>query len=290
MHQAAYGGANNNAGNATTNGLSTGNAAGGSSSSVKKDVAAPQYIIKTLKVSMQVADTRKVASAIQHWISTTDPLSTSTGADYSQTGNNAYTVTLSFSVQASLYPNVYSYLRDYSTQSGVKGTLLGFTESVQDVSSDYVDTQSRITNYKGEQARLIQLMNKAQAMSDVVTIEQKLTEVEGSIETSEAHLKSLNSQVTFYTVSVNLQPILDGTPAPRPSVDSGWSIGSIFSSAFAASLGLGQAILTFLIWLLAFSIYIVPVAIIVLLIRKFRTRIVTLLSPAPLLQTPPKTE
>src|SRR5438067_1756756 len=36
----------------------------------------PQYLIKTLNISMEVKDTQKVAADLQTWISATDPLAT----------------------------------------------------------------------------------------------------------------------------------------------------------------------------------------------------------------------
>src|SRR6266849_446101 len=72
----------------------------------------PQYLIKTLKVDLNVKDTRKVADNLLTWITRTDPRATSTGTDYEQVGDNLYNVSLTFSVQATLYPQVYRYLRD----------------------------------------------------------------------------------------------------------------------------------------------------------------------------------
>ena len=39
-----------------------------------------------------------------------------------------------------------------------------------------------LTNLRGEQQRLLTLMGQAQSLSDVLTIEQRLTDVEGQIE------------------------------------------------------------------------------------------------------------
>lgn len=250
----------------------------GNSQSSSAD-AGPQYLIKTLNVTMQVKDTRKVASDIQSWIATTDPRSSSAGGDYTQVGDKYYNVSLTFSVQSTMYPQIYNYLRDYNVQGSTGGKLVGFKETVQDVSNDYVDTQSRIKNYKGEQARLIELLSHAQAVSDIVTIDQKLSEVEGNIETAEAHLRLLASQVTYYTVNLYLQPIIPVAPTPVPQTDTGWSLSGSFGEAFSASLNLGRALLTFLIWLLAFSIYVVPVVIVAWLVRRYRVAIGRLVSP-----------
>jgi len=228
-----------------------------------------QYLIKTLKVTMAVSDTRKVADELQTWISTADPKSTSAGMSYEQASDTTYNVSMNFSVQASLYPQIQQYLRDFVPPQ--KGRLLNFNETVQDVSNDYIDTQSRLTNLRGEQTRLLDLLSHAQVLGDILSVEQRLTDVEGQIETTEAHLKDLNGQVTFYTVSITLQPIATIAPQPQ-SLHAGWSIGQIFHDAFAASLTFAQGLATFLIWLLAFGIYIIPLAIIGWFVMRWRTR------------------
>ena len=254
-----------------TNASSSANQQGNSSGSASIIV---QYLIKTLKVNMSVKDTRDAADEIQTWIGKTDPRSFSVGVDYEQAGNNLYNITLSFSVEANLYPQIERYLRDYASQHG--GQLLSLNETVQDVTNDYIDTQSRLTNLKGEQARLLDLLSHAQALGDIISIQDKLTDVEGQIEQIEAHLKALNNQVTFYTVTITLQPVATAAP---PSQSSGWSVSQVFHDAFAASLGFAQGLVTFLIWLLAFSLYIIPAALLGWLWLRWRAR--SQLAPTP---------
>ena len=229
----------------------------------------PQYLIKNLNADLQVKDTRKVADGLQTWITRTDPRATTSGTDYRQVSENLYKVSLIFSVQATFYPQIYRYLRDYTMHNG--GRLIAFTESIQDVTSSYIDTQSRLQNLRAEQKRLQELLSNAQAISDIVNIDQQLTNVEGQIESYETQLNSLTSQVTFYTVSVSLEPIETAT-------NDGWSIGQIFHDAFSASLAFGQGVVGLLIWLLAFGFYIMPFTIVVWLGRKWyiRTRRVSL--------------
>ncbi len=231
----------------------------------------PQYLVKTLNIDLQVRDTRKVADNLQAWITRTDPRATTSGTDYEQVSDNLYKVSLTFSVQATLYPQIYRYLRDYTTHNG--GRLVTFNESIQDITSTYVDTQSRLQNLRVEQTRLQDLLSHVQALSDILSIDQQLTDVEGQIESYEAQLNTLTSQVTFYTVSVNLEPIETAAP-----LVNGWSIGQVLHDAFSASLAFGQGVLGLLIWLLAFGFYIMPLAIIAWLGRKWylRTRRATL--------------
>jgi hypothetical protein len=226
------------------------------------------YLVKTLNVTMAVKDTRQTADALQAWISTTDPHSSSAGMNYQQADTNGYTFTMSFLVQASLYPQIQSYLRDYAPQQ--KGQLLGFQESVQDVTNDYIDTQSRIKNLRGEQARLLDLMNRTQELNDILSIEQRLTDVEGQIEQMEEHASDLGNQLQFYTITITLQPLTTPAPPPRPAPAPSWNAGQVFHDAFASSLAIAQGLLTMLIWLLAFSIYLIPLLLIAWFVHRLR--------------------
>ena len=218
----------------------------------------PQYLIKSLQVNMLVKDTRQVASELQSWIATTDPRSTSAGIDYEQTDDNLYNVTMTFSVTSAQYTQIEEYLAGYAQQHG--GKLTSLHESVQDVSNDYIDTQSRLTNLRGEQQRLLTLLSNTTALGDIITVESKLTDVEGQIEEIEAHLNALKNQTTFYTVTIGLQPIAPVTPPPPPSTP--WNIGQILHDSWSAALGFGQGLATLLVWLVVFSIYLIPVALV----------------------------
>jgi hypothetical protein len=237
----------------------------------------PNYLIKTLSVSMNVTDTRSTANDIQEWISTKDPRSTSAGVNYSQAGNNLYTISMTFAVQATLYPQIYAYLRDYNVHNG---QLVNFHETVQDVSNDYVDTQSRITVYQGERDRLLSLLKQTQNMSDIATVEQQLSGVEQNLESTEAHLNLLNSQVAFYNVTIQLQPLAIAEPITPPNQP--WTIWQTFHSSWAAVSGLGQVLLVILIWLLSFSVYIIPLSFLIwLCVRWYERKQSRFSRPAP---------
>ena len=161
-------------------------------------------------------------------------------------------------------PELQARLTQRASQQG-----RNLDETVQDVTNDYVDTQSQLKNLREEQTRLLDLMSHAQAIGDVISIEQRLTDVEGRIESIEAHLNSLTGQITYYNVTISLQPTTIATPQPE---NSGWNVGQTFHDAFAASLGFAQGLVTFFIWLLAFSMYIVPVGVIAWFAMRWRAR------------------
>lgn len=225
----------------------------------------PQYLIKTLSVSMTFSDTRATATDLQHWIAATDPRSSSAGVTYEEQATNRYQITMTFSVAASAYPQVFSYLAGYAQTH--HGTLNNLHETVQDVSNDYVDTTSRLKNLRTEQDRLLALLSKANNLSDTLAIEQRLTDVEGQIEQIEAHLNALNGQTTYYMVTITLMPLYTATP---DSPSAPWNPGQTFHDALSAALGFGQGLVSVLIWLATFAIYLIPVVVVFLLVRRWR--------------------
>ncbi|HEX8727294.1 MAG TPA: DUF4349 domain-containing protein, partial [Ktedonobacterales bacterium] len=175
-------------------------------------------------------------------------------------------VSLTFQVEASLYPQIKSYLASYADHH--KGTLLGLHESVQDVTGSYVDAQSRLANLRIEQGRLQTLMSQAKSINDILTIDQRLTDVEGQIEQIEAQLNQLNGQTTFYTIQIQLTPLSTYVPP----VTQPWNPGVIFPSALSSAQAFGEGLLTAAIWLGVYAIYIIPLGVIIWLIVRFWRR------------------
>jgi len=240
-----------------------------------------QYLIKALNVSMTVPDTTAAAADLQNWISANDPQAQSAGATYSQDGDS-YDISLTFSVAASHYAQVRSYLTNYAAQH--KGKLITLHESVQDVTNDYVDSQSQLANLRVEQTRLQTLMSRAASLNDILTIEQRLSDVEGQIGQIEAHLNQLSGQTTFYTIQIQLTPLA----TYKPPVPQTWNPGGIFHQALSSAQGFGEGLLTLLIWLAVYAVYLVPLGVIVWLVARFmRRRAARLAAPATARATSP---
>ncbi len=112
-------------------------------------------------------------------------------------------------------------------------------------------------------------MGQASNLNSVLNINQQLTGVEGQLDAIEAHLNDLRSQTTFYTVSINLQPTQIAV-APRQPQPLSWSPLAIWQGAISASISVAETLLTAIIWLLAFSIYIIPLAVLAWFVQRWR--------------------
>lgn len=224
---------------------------------------------------MTAQDTRAAADDITRWIQSTDSRATTAGMSYVVAGGSQYDVSITFTVTATLYPQIVTYLRDYPAAHG--GNLQSLQETVQDVTNDYIDSQSRLTNLRAEQQRLLQLMNQSASLSDTLAVEQRLSDVEGQIEQIEAHLNALTSQVTMYDIRLDLAPASTGSPAPSAT----WNPLQTLGDAVAAALAFGQVLVNILIWLAVFSVFLLPVIVAIVIARRRSKRRRQLAGPPP---------
>ena len=154
----------------------------------------------------------------------------------------------------------------------VKGAsnVICYSESVEDVTLTYVDMETRILVLETERDRLLELMEKAENMSDLLQIEARLTQVRGNLESINSQLKVLQNQVSYATIELYISQVKVYTEVEEQTV---WQrIGN----GFAKNLkNIGEDLVDFFVWAVTYSpqlilwAAIITVAII-LLRRRFR--------------------
>jgi hypothetical protein len=94
-----------------------------------------------------------------------------------------------------------------ATMTEVKtlGRVESESQSGQDVTSQYVDLQARLTNARNTEQRLTDLLrNRTGKLSDVLEVEQELDLVRGEIEQMEAERKNMSNQVSYATLNATI--------------------------------------------------------------------------------------
>ncbi len=76
--------------------------------------------------------------------------------------------------------------------------------SAQDITEQYIDLESRLKNFKAQEAQYLEIMKKAYTIEDILNVSSRLSEVRGQIERLEGQLKYLTSQVEMASISVSL--------------------------------------------------------------------------------------
>lgn len=87
------------------------------------------------------------------------------------------------------------------------GNVTQKNESVEDVTLQYVDTESRKKALETEQERLLELLEQAESMEDLLAIESKLSEVRYELENYGSQLRLLDNQIDYSTVNVDIAEV-----------------------------------------------------------------------------------
>ncbi len=147
------------------------------------------------------------------------------------------------------------------------------TASGQDVSQEYVDLQSRLTNLEATAARIRDFLDKATKVSDALDVNQQLSDVEGQIEQVKGRMQFLKDRSAFSTIALTLNPLIP-TPTPRPTpTPVAWVPGETVAAAGDTLGGLLRGLVDATIWLgIVLLPFIIPVLAIIAVVVYFRRR------------------
>lgn len=143
--------------------------------------------------------------------------------------------------------------------------------SREDITLSYVATESRVKALQTEEARLLELMEQAETMADLLEIESRLTDVRYELENRASQLRLYDNQVDYATIYLSIDEVQEYTPVEEPTV---WER---ISGGFVSSVkGVGNGLLDLLVWVLAKSPYLVILGGVtvgvVVLVRKRKAR------------------
>ena len=98
-------------------------------------------------------------------------------------------------------------LDEFLTSASEKGKITSKTESQKNVTLDYVDLESRISAFKTERETLMNLLEKAESLENILSIQERLSEVNYEIESYTAQLRVLENRVSYSTVTLRISEV-----------------------------------------------------------------------------------
>lgn len=126
----------------------------------------------------------------------------------------------------------------------------------QDVTAEFIDLEARLRAKKALEAQYFEIMKRASKISDVLEVQQKLTEVRTEIEQAEGRRRYLENQSALSTINISLH-----TPAPLVAATQTGFWASIKNS-FGDGVDVAVAIV---LGIIRFVIVMLPIVVLLLL-------------------------
>ncbi len=136
----------------------------------------------------------------------------------------------------------------------------------ENISARYYDVQARLTACRTQEQRLLEMMEKAETVSDIIEIEDRLTELRYQIESMQSTLNNWDRQVSYSTVSVSVNEVTVFTPEAK--LTYGQRLGLAIRSGLAST---AEFFSDFLLWFLeALPALLILAALVVLIVALIR--------------------
>ena len=116
------------------------------------------------------------------------------------------------------------------------GTVQSENVTGQDVTQNYVDLSSQLTNLQAAEKQLQSIMDRAVKTQDVLDVYNQLVNVRGQIETIQGRIRYYDESSSFASVQVTVLP----TPIIQPVEIGGWRPLETARNAFQALINLLQ--------------------------------------------------
>jgi hypothetical protein len=235
-YEQPYGEPGADGGTDTSGGTDTGagSGSGGSGSGSGVVLAVPRddlLVIKTGRITVQVADATRAITAASEGIATLGGYAS--GSKRSGTGVGL-AATVTFRIPSGQWDAALNAVR-------ATGEVLTEETATEDVTSTVVDLGARIRNLQVTERALQSIMDKASVIKDVLTVQDELTTTRGEIEKLSSEKAHLEEQAAFSTLTATFQ--LQPEPAVVVAQTSGFDPADEVDAATAKLIrGLQQVV------------------------------------------------
>lgn len=165
----------------------------------------------------------------------------------------------------------YQFFDQFVNQMNTFGDITNYSSNANDITKQYRDTSSEVENLKVREAKLREIMGKAEEIKDIIEVERELSRVRSEINRYQSVLTDWEDLVTLSTITIDMTEVEELKERVQP-VDK-----DMFTKAkegFIYTINrIVDALESLIIWLIAASPVVVPVVVVAsIVLRKFMKR------------------
>lgn len=137
------------------------------------------------------------------------------------------------------------------------GKVTSETSGSQDVTDEYVDLDSNLRNLQASESAILKLLDRANQIQDIISLERELSNVRGQIERIQGRKKYLERRTDMATITLSFR--LPPVQASQPLSGAAWDPFAVAQRGWLASLTLLRGVAEAVIVAIAFSWWLVPI-------------------------------
>lgn len=194
-----------------------------------------QFVIKTASITMTVkdlddssSDVRKFAKEVGGYVE-----------NLYDSGEDTYrSVTATIRVPAAAFDSVVARLKDIGVD------IVSSNENADDITETYKDLEARLKNQKALEAQLLEILDIADEVEDILAVQKELSIVREQIETLQTTLDYYDSRVDMASITVSMtqsSETLDVNADP-------WRPVGVFREALATLVYIVKSLGSLIIW------------------------------------------
>lgn len=148
------------------------------------------------------------------------------------------------------------------------GSVTSRTESVDDVTMQYTDVESRIRSLETEYNTLLGILEKCENVSDVIEVQNRITDVTYELDSYKSRLRTYDNLISYCTVYVDINEVVTYTE-PTENITLWERITRNIRNNYA---DLGDGMIELFIWLVSALPVLLAIAVLVVVIIRLVRR------------------
>ena len=197
-------------------------------------------IVSTAAIQMQVDD---VAGSFEE----VSRIATSSGgfvasSSFSYEGEKQI-ASVTIRVPSESYQSTMASLRNLGVKVDAESS------DANDVTEEYTDLGSRLRTLEATEQQLLTLLAKAETVSDILTVQDRLNYTRGDIEQVKGRMQLLDNLTDLATITVHLRPVVAGNAdQPGNGVDLGQKVSQAWDDSLAFLGNIAGGVLTVVVF------------------------------------------
>lgn len=220
-------------------------------------VESGRKLIRTVTIRSETDDQDALLSELEARVAALGGYVQSKNVNNSQTGRR--TATLVLRIPAEQLDAFVDHVEGATN-------ILSVNENAEDITLNYIATESRVKALETEEARLLELLAQANNLDEILRLESRLTEVRTELERHRSQLKLYDNLVDYATVNLTITEVKEYTVVEEEEPTAWQRIGSGFVNSLKGVWTIIREVFIFFIVALPYLalVAVIPVSVVVI--------------------------